>query len=471
MKPNLLIPDISPETGMPRPPSIGELDVYHENGKGFLVGRDGEYIFMTASDMKRHLLSIGFSREKKVPLSDVEQALHDIQLNKSIAYAGPLAGYSAGLRLVCGQRILVTGGPKMIEPDTKVDWPIIRTLIEQMLCADEGKQIVTFYGWLSHAYRTLRRGEISQGQALALAGPRACGKTLLQQIIREVLGGREGNPYPYMIKATPFNRELFGAENLMFGDEVASTNYQSRTQFGAMLKQFVVNPTQRCHGKGREAITLDPFWRLTMSLNDESANLDVLPPLSHDSIVDKIILLLTVRPAMLEQPDWTSRSRRENWGRITVELPGFAAFLEAYRIPAELADGRFGIRYYHNPDLRLLLRAESPERRLLELIDLSLIYSHDEDFSPKQEKPYRIRTYSEWVGSALQVTDHLEKHHRTADQARRLLSYHSACGQFLSNLARDNPERVRRESISDGIQRYRILPPPGPRQFRIQFTN
>ena len=447
---------------MPRPPLIGELDVYHENGKGFLVGRDGEYIIMTASDMKRHLLSIGFSREKKVPLSDVEQALHDIQLNKSIAYAGPLAGYSAGLRVVCGQRILVTGGPKIIEPDPKVDWPIIRTLIEQMLSADQGKQIVTFYGWLSHAYRTLRRGEISQGQALALAGPRACGKTLLQQIIREVLGGREGNPYPYMIKATPFNRELFGAENLMFGDEVASTNYQSRSQFGAMLKQFVVNPTQRCHGKGREAITLDPFWRLTMSLNDETSNLDVLPPLSHDSIVDKIILLLTVRPAMLEEPEWMSRSRRENWDRITAELPGFAAFLESHRIPAELADGRFGIRYYHNPDLRVQLKAESPERRLLELIDLARVYSHEVHYTQGADGvDTKLNFVDSWVGSACDLTNMLESNHLVGNQARRLLSYHSACGQCLANLARDNPERVRKESISEGIQRYRILPPPG----------
>jgi hypothetical protein len=462
MKPNLLIPDISPETGMPRPPSIGDLDVYHENGKGFLVGRDGEYIFMTGSDMKRHLLSIGFSREKKVPLSDVEQALHDIQLDKSIAYAGPLAGYSAGLRVVCGQRILVTGGPKLIEPDPAVDWPIIRTLIAQMLSADEGKQIVTFYGWLNHAYRTLRRGEISQGQALALAGPRACGKTLLQQIIREVLGGREGNPYPYMIKATPFNRELFGAENLMFGDEVASTNYQSRIQFGAMLKQFVVNPTQRCHGKGREAVTLDPFWRLTMSLNDETSNLEVLPPISHDSIVDKIILLLTVRPSMLEQADWTSRSRRENWTRITAELPGFAAFLEDYRIPAELADGRFGIRYYHNPDLLLQLKAEAPERRLLELIDMEKLYYATD---PVTYVPSNGGTASRlppelWAGTASELERLLESRDAVRAAARRLLYYQSACGQYMSSLARDFPERVRKESVRRGLQRYRLLPPP-----------
>jgi hypothetical protein len=55
----LTIPDISAETGMPLPPPIEELDVYHENGKGFLVGRNGDYIAMNNSEMRRHLLSLG----------------------------------------------------------------------------------------------------------------------------------------------------------------------------------------------------------------------------------------------------------------------------------------------------------------------------------------------------------------------------------------------------------------------------
>jgi hypothetical protein len=462
MKSNLTIPDISPDTGMPRPPSIDELDVYHENGKGFLVGRKGDYIVMTGSEMRRHLLSIGFSREKKMPLSDVDQALHDIQMNKSIAYSGPLAGYSAGLREVCGQRILVTGAPKLIDPDPSIDWPIIRALIEQMLCADNGRQFPSFYGWLSHAYRTLRRREISQGQALALAGPRACGKTLLQQIIREILGGREGNPYPFMVRATQFNRELFGAENLMFGDEVASTSYHSRVQFGAMLKQFVVNPTQRCHGKGREAVTLDPFWRLTMSLNDEVANLEVLPPMSHDSIIDKITLLMAVRPRILEEADWISRTRSENWSRITAELPGFAAFLESYRIPSELIDGRFGVKYYHNPDLLLQLRTEAPEHRLLELIDMEKLYYATDPVThvPSEDGPAERLPQELWVGTASELERLLESRDAIRSAARRLLYYQSACGQFLSSLARDFPERVRKESVRNGLQRYRLLSPP-----------
>ncbi|MFN5561283.1 MAG: DUF5906 domain-containing protein [Opitutaceae bacterium] len=443
------VPDICPSSGKPKPPSVHDLDIYHENGKGYLVRSGNDYIVMSASDLKRHLLRLGFSGRRRFPQSEVEEALNEVQMHKSVAYSGPLAGYKAGVWEMAGKKILVTGGPKIVEPDPSVEWPTIRALIEQMLCPDEGRQLRYFYGWLSHAYRCLRKGEIAPGQALALAGPRQCGKTLAQQIIREVLGGREASPYAFMTGTSDFNRELFGAENLIFGDEVAATDYRARMKFGAMLKQLVVNPTQRCHGKGREAIALAPFWRLTMSLNDESANLEVLPPLSHDSIVDKIILLQAVRPPILGQDDWCSRSRSENWARIQGELPGFCAFLDQYQIPAELRDGRFGITHYQNPDLLVQLKAETPERRLLELIDQVELYWD----------PAAPSSRDGWECTAAMLEQRLENSDSAKMTARKLLHYQTACGQYLAQLAVCHPDRVRKEKHRNGLQQYRILPP------------
>jgi hypothetical protein len=44
------------------------------------------------------------------------------------------------------------------------------------------------------------------------------------------------------------------------------------------------------HAKHREALTLDPIWRMTISLNEEPESLQVLPPLD-ESLEDKIIIL------------------------------------------------------------------------------------------------------------------------------------------------------------------------------------
>ena len=457
---NNQIPVILPETGRPRPLSIEEIDIYHENGKGYLVGKNGEYIMMSTADVRRHLLTLGFSKARRRPMSELEQAIHDIQFNKSIAYSGPLAGYSAGLRKVSGRYILVTGGPTLIKADASVDWPILRELIERLLGADNGKQLPHLYGWLKHALVALEENRITQGQVLALAGPRGCGKSLLQQVIREVLGGREANPYPYMTGATHFNRDLFGAENLMFGDEVASSDYRVRMNFGAMIKQLTANSTQRCEGKCREGVILDPLWRVTMSLNDEISNLQVLPPLSHDSLIDKIILLKAKRPSFLDEDDWLSRTREQNWARIKAELPGFVAFLQRFEIPRELADARFGIKYYQNPDLLSEVKAEAPELRLLELIDSEKLYYAPERITiiPKNG-PHEHMPRESWVGTAYELEVRLENTEKTRYLARKLIYYPTATGQYLSSLAKNESSRVQLETKKNGIQRYRLLPP------------
>lgn len=458
----LNIPVISPDTNRPPPPNIADLDIYYENGKGFVVGIGGEYIYMTNSDLKVHLRELGFSGARALPLSALERAVHDIQLNKCVAYVGPLAGKRPGLHTICGRRVLVTGAPRIIAPDPTCEWPLITELVQEMLGAEEGRQLPYFYGWLKHAYTTLADGIPSQGQALALAGPRDCGKSLWQQIIREILGGREANPYAYMNGRTDFNRDLFGAEVLSFGDEVASTDYRNRVRFGGMIKQFVVNTTQRCHGKGREAVVLDPFWRVVMSLNDEVASLEVLPPLSQASLIDKVMLLKTRRPGLFDQPGWQSRSRAENWTKIMGELPGFIAFLNQFSIPPEIRDTRLGVRAFQHPDLMVVIGAESPERRLLELIDSAKLYFAPEtrtNIGPDQRPTPDDERFS-WSGTASELEARLQLCDTTKYFATKLLFYPSACGQYLSTLSRQYPHRVKRLPLRDGLSRYQLLPPP-----------
>ena len=458
MSTSLNIPEIPTATNTPAPPSINDLDIYYENGKGFVVGNDNEYIAITNSELKIHLRTLGFSGARALPISQLDRAVHDIQFTKCVAYVGPLAGKKPGLHTICGRRVLVTGAPRIIEPDASCPWPLLKELVEEMIGASDRNQLPYFFGWLKHAYSTLAAGHPSQGQALALAGPRDCGKSLWQQIIREVLGGREANPYAYMTGRTDFNRDLFAAEVLSFGDEVASTDYRNRVKFGGLIKQFVVNTSQRCHGKGREAVVLEPFWRVVMSLNDEATSLDVLPPLSNDSLTDKIMLLRTRRPALFDGPVWQSRTRPENWAQIMQELPGFIGFLTEFQIPRELRDTRLGIKAYQNPDLMALIGAESPERRLLELIDTGRLYIKETVRHEGAESGFVI---IRWRGTAAELEARLQEHYATKYFASKLLYYTSACGHLLGALARDHPNRVKQITSRDGLNRYELYPPEG----------
>ena len=76
-----------------------------------------------------------------------------------------------------------------------------------------------------------------------------------------------------MSGATEFNGELFGCEHLMIEDDIGSTDFRARRNFGTRIKEFTVNEVQSCHAKNRQAINLKPFWRLSITLNEEPENL------------------------------------------------------------------------------------------------------------------------------------------------------------------------------------------------------
>ena len=59
-----------------------------------------------------------------------------------------------------------------------------------------GKAGDLLFGWLKIAHESLRTGKLRVGQALAFAGPRECGKSLLQNhIITPIVGGRSAKPH------------------------------------------------------------------------------------------------------------------------------------------------------------------------------------------------------------------------------------------------------------------------------------
>jgi hypothetical protein len=125
----------------------------------------------------------------------------------------------------------------------------VGTYLDSLLFDSRYDQRQYVYAWVKIAYEALRKGLWRGGPAMALAGPRGCGKSLLQNLFTEILGGRSAKPYRYMSGGTQFNADLFGPEHLMIEDEHSSTDIRSRRAFGSNIKQFTSNHTQSCHGK------------------------------------------------------------------------------------------------------------------------------------------------------------------------------------------------------------------------------
>jgi hypothetical protein len=84
-----------------------------------------------------------------------------------------------------------------------------------------------------------------------------------------------------MSDRTQFNSELFAAEHLMIEDEIASTDIRNRRSFGARIKDFTVNDLQSYHAKRVDALSIEPFWRVSITVNDEPEDLLILPPIDE----------------------------------------------------------------------------------------------------------------------------------------------------------------------------------------------
>lgn len=427
-----------------RPDKLPEMYYDHAQKVFWAPDADGNWMQLAESGVARRLRTQGISglTEKGETASPMDHVLAQVQNHNVIHYAAPLAGHDKGVYRILGRRILVTDSPRLIEP-VPGEWPLLAKILENMLNDPIHDQRPYFLGWLKVAIEAIRNKRNRPGQALALAGPRNCGKSLWQNLITDLLGGRVAKPYTFLIGKTTFNSELFAAEHLMVEDEVASSDMRARRAFGAALKNITVNENRYYQAKYRDALILNPFWRLTITVNDEPENLMVLPPLD-ESIADKMILLRAqCRPMPMDTS--TDAGRQEFHQRLMAELPHLIHHLLNWTIPEELVCGRFGVRHYHHPELLSAIDDLSNELRLLALIDGELFHN------PGVEEA--------WEGTAESLEQKLTGSHSHCQyEARNLFRFTSACGMYLGQLARRMPGRVSERRIH-GRRLWKIEPP------------
>ena len=414
------------------------LSYYDSGRKTFWVQNSrSQWIEYTEGSLKRLLRfhGLGDRCEKGENLSIVEEKLVRIQMENDVAFAGQLAGYEKGIHTVCGQRILCTHGPVLIKP-VKGEWDTLKFFLQGLL----KEEFTYFAAWLKSAFAALKAGpSFRPGQVLVVAGPPGCGKSLLQNLITEMLGGRSAKPYRYMTGKTDFNSDLFNAEHLMIEDEAASTDIRSRREFGANVKNMLVNEVQSYHPKGRPAFPLHPFWRISISLNCEPEDLLVLPPID-EGLKDKFIIL-KANEVDFPYSDEDAGARKIFREYLTAELPAFLFWLKEWRLPKALTDRRYGVKSYQSKEILQALENLSPEMQLLEIIDKVYIWEINN---------------TEWHGTAFELQQRIAERDKTG-QSRSLFGYNSACGTYLARLAKKKRDRILEKSRKGGAVVWTII--------------
>jgi hypothetical protein len=405
---------------------------FYYDGHRYFLDTGREFVPMDQRSVYRHAKSWGCSRD------EIEAALCRIQSERYIHFAGPLAGHPRGAHDANGVKILATSAPTII-PAKPGTWPTIRAVLDGLLQDEEegSVQVDTFLCWLKVARESLVSNRRRPGQAIAFAGPRGSGKSLLIDITEKALGGRRANPHAYFTGSTNFNADLAGAELLAVDDEAGSRDIRSRQKLASRIKSDLFSGKVRIEGKNKTAFSFMPVWRMMIALNDEPEALLVLPPITED-IEDKITLFKCYRRP-LPMPTHTLDEREAFFAKLCDELPGMLADLEAMTIPAKLAEERAGVRFYHHPAILAALHVLSPEGQLLDLID-----------GATAEGALSLP----WEGTASALREAL-CNSRAGRDAEKLLSYTPSAGTYLARLMGG---RVSKLTLSEGIQRWRIEP-------------
>ncbi len=402
-------------------------NVFYESGNThyWIPNPHKGWIKVTESGAKRFLQEKGISTKKTQNglMSPMDRALLTLNQNMNVAYAGPLCGFAAREMTVHGERVLITNSLQLVKP-IRSAFPTIDALLLGLFGQE---QLSYFLSWSHIAYETLRSGERRPGQAIALLGPRDCGKTfLIDHLIVPCLGGRVAEPYQFLSGKIEHNGHMFTAEVLKIDDQTAFTDIASRRAFGIAIKRITGNDESECHAKYKQPVVLPVFWRLVIAANDEDENLMILPPIDV-SIEDKIMRFRCEKHPM-PMPTRTLEERKALAQVVRKELPGFCHYLLNWQIPAELVGGRFGVKEFHHPQVIEILRRLSPEHRLLELITGCL---------------FRSPGAGNWEGSLLEFEKELtDSSSPMQHEAKKLFSFNTAAKTYLQRLHRRYPELI-----------------------------
>jgi hypothetical protein len=405
-------------------PKAGKVPCFYDSGSGcyFAQNAYGEYLRYPKEELQLLLRRNGYHTLGKHAdgLNYLESERLRILQENSVHFAGPLGGYQPGLYEIHTCRVLVTRGPKLLQP---VDgrWDNFKAFLS-MLLDDQARY---FCAWMKVAYKAIDTGlPWHVGQLLAVAGPPGSGKSVLQSFITPMLGGRVSSPFDYISSATNFNAEIFGAEHGLIGDVNHEQTHKARRMLGAAIKNLVAEPVQKIHAKGKTGITLTPFLRVSLSLNDNPDSLTILPSFDSD-VVGKIILLRA------RATDWKKLTARfANWhawfAKVESELPAFLYHLRRWQIPESITDSRWGVVSFHDQELVDKLQRISIDQELLDTIDLYIF----EDVERES-----------WFGTSSQLMKQLREKVGPV-VADKIAGSSARCGQLLSVLAGKYPERV-----------------------------
>jgi hypothetical protein len=318
---------------------------YILKGKEWYVrNSEEEWVPLGIEAVRRFLISSGLNPDTKKgeDMSDVDAAIHHIEMNVLSDFIGRYSGYlkSGDVLLKSGDRLLVPRNRSLplVAPGDPTD--ILNFFDGALPDQDEHD---AFLGWLQSSVQRLREdppGHWGPGQALCLIGDTDTGKSSLQRLITGFLAGREANPTRYFTGGSTFNGELAEAEHWAISDPTWS-DVKERKKFAKNFKNAVADSMTAIEPKYNQTVNVPIYKRISISLNKDEDSISVLP-LMDKSYLEKLMIL------DCERSKYTPNAKNFNsWiKKIDVATPAFLHYLlHEYKLPEHLFESRYGAQY------------------------------------------------------------------------------------------------------------------------------
>ena len=422
-------------------------------------GRLREWREMGKGDVTRYMKIAGLNSK---PLDDDRISQQELILEyvcnrRLVHFAAPLAGYYPGVHYSNeGKPFIVLDGPAVPRPE-EGDWSLIEKVLTTRLDNSVGPQYELFKLWLKRGVEPLLSGNRRKGPILILAGPNDCGKTfILHHVVTAVLGGREFDPTDYFKSEQGFNKGMMSSESLVMNEFPFGLDGASRLMLSEKLKRIAANDTHIYHPKGRDAFTVEPHFRLSISINDNAEKLRALPPLGND-FADKVILLKVTATEPMPMPTSSDEEEKAFAAAIRKEIPAFLHHLIHWTPPEEIEHGRFGMMTWQHPEITEALWEQEPANRFALLLD-RFLFPPSELNKPEAHCWYKATELNE------QLTAPDATH---SSQFRALLRHEGACAQMLGIIHKREGDEIGQRR---GVKGKDVGPEDEERRYRKRHT-
>jgi|TARA_B110000495_G_C23031268_1_gene614244 hypothetical protein len=368
-------------------------DIYYFAKMDKFLVKDSRGIFVA---YKRDYLQYEFSDKgfsKKISRS----LIHQIQSDNVVDAYLDIAGHPVGLVRNSENRILVPAEQRRIEPK-KGNWPTIKKVLFNMLSKD---QYEWFLGWLQVWLQAYYAYSWAPGQVLVLIGEPAAGKSLLQRLLSYIFGGKFVDPTPWVTGQTEFNSELAGCPHLVIEDRFADSTKKIKDSIRERSKSIAVNEYHRIRGLYKEAISINPLWRLTISCNATAESMGVIPPID-ESTKNKVSLLWCSK-ARMPMATNTHIQKKRFMDRLEKEMPALIYYLlKEFKIKDrhQCKERRMGVGAYHHPNA--LKKAEDSSyygQKMCIVIDALKAWAPENCFINHEISLPKVQDGTEWTGT------------------------------------------------------------------------